>query len=83
MKMVIKEVDEQGRVVIPSEWRKEGWTKVTKVELTKEGDTILIRPLRYKSLMDLQSPRAKRLSLDTIEKAEMKAATERYRKSKR
>ena len=84
MKMVVKEVDEQGRVVIPSEWRKEGWFKAnTKVELTKEGDTILIKPLRYKSLMDLKNLGKKHLSLDNIEKAEMKAAIKRYRKAKR
>lgn len=33
MKMVIKEIDEQGRIIIPQEWRKEGLGTKTKVQL--------------------------------------------------
>jgi len=84
MKMVIKEIDEQGRIVIPFEWREEeGIGAKTKVELLKEGRTITIKPLKYKSLMDLKGTVKGTATLEEIENAEMKAAVRRFEKLKK
>ena len=84
MKMVIKEIDEQGRIVIPQEWRKEeGMSAKTKVEMIKEGKNITIKPLKYKSLMDLQGTVKGKTTLEEIESAEAEAAHERFEKSRK
>lgn len=81
--MVIKEIDEQGRVVIPCEWRLEkGLMAKSKVELTKDEEKILIRPLKYKSLMELRGALKKKISLEEIEEAEGKAAVKRFEKAR-
>lgn len=82
--MVIKEIDEQGRIVIPQEWRKEeGMDAKTKVELIKDGKQITIKPLKYKSLMDLKGIVKGSATLEEIENAEAEAAHERFEKSRR
>ena len=82
--MVIKEIDDQGRVVIPYEWRKEeGLESKSKVELTKEGKNITIKPLKYKSLMDLQGIIKGKATLEEIENSEAEAAHERFEKTRR
>lgn len=82
MKVVIREIDEQGRIVIPYEWRKEeGIDSKDKIELIKEGDKIFIKPLKYKSLSEVKIKG--RSDLNKIEKAEMLAAVKRYNKSRR
>jgi len=43
MRAVLKEVDEQGRIVIPAEWRKK-WLRGTKVILRNRGDILEILP---------------------------------------
>ncbi len=84
MKMVIKEIDAQGRIVIPQEWRKEeGMEAKTKVELVKEGKNITIKPLKYKSLMDLKGTVEGTATLEEIENAEAEAAVKRFEKLKK
>lgn len=84
MKMVIKEIDEQGRVVIPYEWRKEeGIETKAKVELTKEGSQITIKLPKYKSLMDLRGTVRGKTTLEKIEHAEAEAAHKRFERSRR
>ena len=84
MKMVIKEIDEQGRIVIPLEWREEeGITPRSKVELVKDGKSITIKPLKYKSLMDLKGTVKGTATLEEIESAEARAAVERFEKLKK
>ena len=84
MKMVIKEIDEQGRIVIPQEWRnEEGIKPRSKVELIKEGKNITIKPLKYKSLMDLKGTVKGRATLEEIENAEAEAAVKRFEKLKK
>lgn len=84
MKMVIKEIDEQGRVVIPKAWRKEeGLDAKTKVELIKDGKNITIKPLKYKSLMDLKGTVEGTATLEEIENAEAEAAVRRFEKLER
>lgn len=79
--MVIKEIDEQGRIVIPQEWRKEeGMDAKTKVELIKDGKQITIKPLKYKSLMDLKGIIEGDMTLEEIENAEAEAAVKRFEK---
>ncbi len=46
---IIKELDKQGRVVLPKTWR-EKYAKKKKVVLKAEGDTIIIKPY---NLVDL------------------------------
>lgn len=83
MKMVIKEIDEQGRIVIPQEWRdEEGLKSKTKVELVKDGNQITIKPLKYKSLMELQGIAKGKVKLKEIGQAEMRAAHKRFEKSR-
>jgi len=83
MKMVIREIDEQGRIVIPYEWRtEEGLLPKTKVELTKEGGRILIKPLKYRSLMELKGVAKGKMTLKEIENAEMYAANKRLTRSR-
>jgi len=43
MHAVLKEIDEQGRIVIPAEWRKK-WPRGTKVILRDRGEILEIRP---------------------------------------
>ena len=43
MHAVLKEVDEQGRIVIPAEWRKK-WLRGTKVILRDRGEILEILP---------------------------------------
>lgn len=84
MKMVIKEIDEQGRIVIPIEWREEeGLSVRSKVELVKDEGKITIKPLKYKSLMDLQGIVKGKTTLEEIENAEAEAAHKRFKKTKR
>jgi len=82
VKVVIREVDEQGRIVIPYAWRKEeGIDSNAKIELIKEGNKIFIKPLRYKSLSEVRIKGSS--DLNKIEKAEMLAAVKRHKKSRR
>jgi len=83
MKMVIKEIDRQGRIVIPYEWRREeGLETNTKVELTKDGEKILIKPMKYRSLMEVRDVTKKKMSIGKIEKAEAKASIKRFERAK-
>ncbi len=43
MRAVLKEIDEQGRIVIPAEWRKK-WPRGTKVILRNRGEILEIVP---------------------------------------
>ncbi len=43
MHAVLKEIDEQGRIVIPAEWRKK-WLRGTKVILRNRGGILEILP---------------------------------------
>ena len=43
MHAVLKEIDEQGRIVIPAEWRKK-WLRGTKVILRDRGEILEILP---------------------------------------
>ena len=82
--MVIKEVDGQGRIVIPQEWRREeNIGPRSKVELIKDGKTITIKPFRYKSLMDLQGIIKGKTTLEGIENVEAEAAHKRFDKTRR
>lgn len=81
MKTVIKEIDEQGRIVIPLEWREEeGITPRAKIKLVKDHGEITMKPLKYKSLMDLQGTVEGTATLEEIESAEAKAAVKRFEK---
>jgi len=43
MRAVLKEIDGQGRIVIPAEWRKK-WLRGTKVILRNRGEILEILP---------------------------------------
>ena len=43
MHAVLKEIDKQGRIVIPAEWRKK-WLRGTKVILRNRGEILEILP---------------------------------------
>lgn len=84
MKMVIKEIDEQGRIVIPLEWREEEGIKPrTKIKLVKDQGEITMKPLKYKSLMELQGIAKGKIRLKDIGRAERKAAHDRFERSRR
>ena len=51
MKVEVKDVDGQGRVVIPKEWR-DKYLRGGKAVLVLKGDLIEIRPLKRVSLTD-------------------------------
>jgi len=48
---IIKELDKQGRLVLPKEWR-EKYAKSGKVILKMEGNTITIKPYRLVDLTE-------------------------------
>lgn len=84
MKMVIKEMDEQGRIVIPQEWRdEEGLKARAKFELVKDGKNITIRPLKYKSLAELKGIFKGKVDLKKMETAEMDAAVRYFERSRK
>jgi bifunctional DNA-binding transcriptional regulator/antitoxin component of YhaV-PrlF toxin-antitoxin module len=48
---VIKEVDKQGRLVLPKDWR-DKYAKRRKIILKIEGDKIIIKPYRLADLTE-------------------------------
>jgi len=84
MKMVIKEIDEQGRVVIPYDWRREeGLRSRGRIEMIIEGGRIVIKPLKYKTLMETKSKQKGIADLESMEKAEFAAAVRRHKRASR
>jgi len=45
MHAILKEIDEQGRIVIPAEWRK-NWLRRNKVILRRRGEVLEILPYK-------------------------------------
>ena len=45
MRAILKEIDEQGRIVIPAEWRKK-WLRRNKVILRRRGEVLEIVPCK-------------------------------------
>ena len=48
-----RNVDHQGRISLPSKWRKEHLGDSGKVTITQKGDEIIITPLKPGKLSDL------------------------------
>lgn len=68
--VIIKEIDDQGRIVIPAKWRKKYNAK--KVKLIIKDDEVIIKPIVTKKLSDL---------FDTIE-VDLKAPLTNWKKTK-
>jgi len=49
--VIIKEVDNQGRIVIPSKWRKK--YDVKKVKVIIKGEELIIKPVKAPKLTEL------------------------------
>ena len=85
LEMVIKEIDEQRRIVIPKEWCDEMKIKDhAKMEMTKKDGKIEIVPFKRKSPMDFKGIfKDVKITMEEIKNAEAEAALEDFEKSKR
>jgi bifunctional DNA-binding transcriptional regulator/antitoxin component of YhaV-PrlF toxin-antitoxin module len=50
MSVEVKNVDSQGRVALPSKWRKSALKKLKQVVITVQGDELVIKPMSKCSL---------------------------------
>jgi len=85
LETVRKEVDDQGRIIIPKEWREELKIKEhSTVEMTKKDGEISLVPIKKKSPMDFKGIfKDVKITMEEIESAEADAAVKDFEDSRK